>query len=145
MSFFVVTQRKEYRLSLQYSLCVHLFILIKKKIKTIYCHCCYIHTCICVAAFAGCNMEECLKVGPWGGKGGNQWSFKANKGGITEIIIFHGGAIDSISLKCGDQDGVLQNSNKIGGNGGHRNDKVHIATACPHRINSVTTHNHAFF
>ena len=74
-------------------------------------------------------MEECLKVGPWGGKGSNQWSFKANKGGITDIVLFHGGAIDSISLKCGDQDGLLHNSNKIGGNGSHRNDKVHIATA----------------
>ena len=50
-------------------------------------------------------------------------------GGITEIVIFHGGAINSISLKCGDQDGVLHNSNKIYGNGGHRNDKVHIAIA----------------
>ena len=74
-------------------------------------------------------MEECLKVGPWGGKGWNQRSFKANKGGITEIVIFHGGAINSISLKCGDQDGVLHNSNKIYGNGGHRNDKVHFAIA----------------
>ena len=53
----------------------------------------------------------------------------ANKGGITETVIFHAGAIDSISLKCGDQGGVLHNSNKIGGNGGHRNDKAHIATA----------------
>ena len=71
-------------------------------------------------------MEECLKVGPWGGKGSNQWSFKANKGGITQIIIFHGGAIDSISFKCGDEYGVLQHSKKVGGKGGNKTDKVHI-------------------
>uniref|UniRef100_A0A7N2M424 Jacalin-type lectin domain-containing protein n=2 Tax=Quercus lobata TaxID=97700 RepID=A0A7N2M424_QUELO len=98
-------------------LLLHLFSFIKAKGDVILCS-------NATKKNTGCNMEECLKVGPWGGKGGNQWSFKANKGGITEIIIFHGGAIDSISLKCGDQDGVLQNSNKIGGNGGHRNDKI---------------------
>lgn len=64
-------------------------------------------------------MEENLKVGPWGGEGGkNSWSFKANRGGISEIVIMHGWAIDAISFKSDDRSGTFQYSEKFGGNGG---------------------------
>uniref|UniRef100_A0A7N2KSA7 Jacalin-type lectin domain-containing protein n=1 Tax=Quercus lobata TaxID=97700 RepID=A0A7N2KSA7_QUELO len=69
-------------------------------------------------------MEENLKVGPWGGEGGkNSWSFKANKGGISEIVIMHGWAIDAISFKSDDRSGTFQYSDKFGGNGG-RTEKI---------------------
>ena len=71
-------------------------------------------------------MGEFLTVGPWGGIGGNHWSFVQNKGGIIEMEIHHGDAIDSISFKCGDEYGVHQQSMKVGGNGGHITKKVHI-------------------
>ena len=71
-------------------------------------------------------MEEVLTIGPWGGEGGSRWSFVENKGGIIEMEIVHGGAIDSISFKCGDEYGVLQHSKKVGGKGGNKTDKVHI-------------------
>ncbi len=73
------------------------------------------------------ELEGCLKVGlgPWGGEGGKLWSFKAKKGGITEIVILHGEAIDSISFKSDDGDGAFEYSDKFGGECG-RSDKVII-------------------
>lgn len=76
-----------------------------------------------------CRMEECMKVGQWGGNAGSYWSFKANKGGISEIIITYGGAIDSISFKSEDEDGAFEYSDMYGGNDGKRTDKVHTDTA----------------
>ena len=61
-----------------------------------------------------CSMEECMKVGQWGGNAGSYWSFKANKGGISEIIIIHGEVIDSISFKSEDGDDAFEYSDKIG-------------------------------
>uniref|UniRef100_A0A2N9GMN9 Jacalin-type lectin domain-containing protein n=1 Tax=Fagus sylvatica TaxID=28930 RepID=A0A2N9GMN9_FAGSY len=58
------------------------------------------------------ELEGCLKVGPWGGEGGKHWSFKAKKGSITEIVVLHGEAIDSISFKSDDGDGAFEYSDK---------------------------------
>ncbi|KAM3758470.1 hypothetical protein ACB098_01G046300 [Castanea mollissima] len=69
-------------------------------------------------------MEECMKVGQWEGKAGSYWSFKANKGGISEIIIIHGEAIHSISFKSEDGDGTFEYSDKYGGDDGDRTDKI---------------------
>lgn len=59
-----------------------------------------------------------MKVGQWGGVAGSYQSFKANKGGISEIIIIHGETIDSISFKSEDGDGAFEYSDKYGGDGG---------------------------
>ncbi|KAM3749711.1 hypothetical protein ACB098_05G208000 [Castanea mollissima] len=71
-------------------------------------------------------MEEFLTVASWGGEGGSRWSFVENKGGIIEMEIVHGGAIDSITFKCGDEYGVLQHSKKVGGKGGNKTDKISL-------------------
>ncbi|KAM3758468.1 hypothetical protein ACB098_01G046200 [Castanea mollissima] len=72
------------------------------------------------------STEEDLKVGPWGGEDGkNSWNFKANRGGISEIVIKHGWAIDAISFKSDDRSGTFQYSDKFGGNGG-KTEKIMI-------------------
>ncbi|GLT92126.1 hypothetical protein SLE2022_099800 [Rubroshorea leprosula] len=69
------------------------------------------------------DMEEiCPKLGPWGGLGGTEWSYKP-KGSITEIVILHGWAIDSISFKSDNGNGSAEYSQKYGGEGG-KTDKV---------------------
>ncbi|KAA8518146.1 hypothetical protein F0562_015620 [Nyssa sinensis] len=73
----------------------------------------------------GSHVEGCIFVGPWGGSSGNEWHYKA-KGDITKIIIIHGGAIDSIVFKSDNGDGSMEYSNKFGGQGGNRTDKVDI-------------------
>jgi hypothetical protein len=92
------------------------------------------------------ELEGCLKVGPWGGEGGKHWSFKAKKGSITEIVVLHGEAIDSISFKSDDGDGAFEYSDKFGGEGG-RSDKAIIIlyTSFPHKINTVTIFFACFF
>ncbi|KAK9279792.1 hypothetical protein L1049_013474 [Liquidambar formosana] len=73
----------------------------------------------------GC-LEGCISMGPWGGPGGSNFSFFV-KGGIKQIVIAHGVVIDSIVFKCDNGDGVLEESNKFGGNGGGKTDKIDIA------------------
>ncbi|KAK2654021.1 hypothetical protein Ddye_013877 [Dipteronia dyeriana] len=48
-----------------------------------------------------CNLEDFIKVGPWGSQGGTHWSFKP-MGLISEIIISHGWLFNSISFKSED-------------------------------------------
>ncbi|KAL5847636.1 hypothetical protein ACOSQ3_011160 [Xanthoceras sorbifolium] len=50
--------------------------------------------------------------------GDHEWSFKPN-GGITEIKLRRGLAIDSITFKSIDEKGNIETSNKFGGNGGY--------------------------
>ncbi|KAA8518148.1 hypothetical protein F0562_015622 [Nyssa sinensis] len=71
------------------------------------------------------HLEGCISVGPWGGSSGNEWHYKATSD-ITKIIITHGGAIDSILFKSDNDDGSMEYSNKFGGKGGSRTDKVDI-------------------
>ncbi|KAK2660531.1 hypothetical protein Ddye_007064 [Dipteronia dyeriana] len=64
------------------------------------------------------KLADSIKIGPWGGPGGNQhWSFKA-KVAITEIIITHGIVVDSISFTSIDENGKFEHSEKFGGGGG---------------------------
>ncbi|KAK1555206.1 hypothetical protein Q3G72_023347 [Acer saccharum] len=59
-----------------------------------------------------------IKVGPWGGPGGDQhWSFKA-KVAITEIIICNGWVVDSVSFVGIDENGEIHYSKKYGGDCG---------------------------
>ncbi|KAG5543205.1 hypothetical protein RHGRI_016079 [Rhododendron griersonianum] len=72
-------------------------------------------------------------MGPWGGQQGEAWAYKPN-GSITEIIVRHGGVIDSLLFKSESCDGFpLEPSQKFGGCGGNRTDKfwlfcVHFGT-----------------
>ncbi|KAK6115811.1 hypothetical protein DH2020_008080 [Rehmannia glutinosa] len=73
------------------------------------------------------NCEGEISVGAWGGSGGNNWSYKA-KHGIKQIIIRHGGVIDSIMFKgfSVDESSAADYSIKFGGVGGDRTDKIDI-------------------
>ncbi|XVF79052.1 hypothetical protein PTKIN_Ptkin14bG0188800 [Pterospermum kingtungense] len=44
------------------------------------------------------SLEGMISLGPWGGSGGGQWSYKASQG-IAEIVLHVGGSIKSISFK----------------------------------------------
>lgn len=55
-----------------------------------------------------------VKVGVWGGKGGNSWQYD---GPIEKIVLNYGSVIDSISF----------GSTKFGGNGGG-NTQVRLST-----------------
>ncbi|GAV83453.1 Jacalin domain-containing protein, partial [Cephalotus follicularis] len=43
-------------------------------------------------------LKGSVSFGPWGGPGGDPWSFKASNG-INEIVVRHGGTINSISFR----------------------------------------------
>ncbi|GAV61504.1 Jacalin domain-containing protein [Cephalotus follicularis] len=43
------------------------------------------------------HLEGSVSFGPWGGPSGDPWSFKASNG-INEIVLRHGGTINSISF-----------------------------------------------
>ncbi|KAF7124932.1 hypothetical protein RHSIM_Rhsim12G0044900 [Rhododendron simsii] len=65
------------------------------------------------------NDEGLISLGPWGGKDGVDWAYKAN-GPIMQISICYGEAINSILFRCRSFDGlVIGSSEKIGGTGGH--------------------------
>ncbi|KAL5827067.1 hypothetical protein ACOSQ3_018903 [Xanthoceras sorbifolium] len=60
-----------------------------------------------------------MKLGPWGGTGGSDWSYNPGSGSaLKEIVINHGRVVDSISFKSIDATGQTQFSDKFGGNGG---------------------------
>ncbi|GLT33911.1 hypothetical protein SLA2020_084640 [Shorea laevis] len=61
-------------------------------------------------------VDLCIKVGPWGGEGGTNWSYHP-KAEIIEIIIRSGWAIDCISFKCNDMNSS-EDSLRFGGDGG---------------------------
>uniref|UniRef100_A0A5B7B3R1 Putative eukaryotic translation initiation factor isoform 4G-1-like n=1 Tax=Davidia involucrata TaxID=16924 RepID=A0A5B7B3R1_DAVIN len=72
------------------------------------------------------HLEGCISVGPWGGPSGNEWHYYKANGDIRKIIIVHGEAVDSILFKSDNGDGSMEYSNKFGGQGGNRTDKVDI-------------------
>ncbi|KAJ6434360.1 hypothetical protein OIU84_017961 [Salix udensis] len=51
------------------------------------------------------SLEGVISLGPWGGLGGDQWSYRAI-GGITEIVLHVEGNIKSISFK--DAGGLIE-------------------------------------
>ncbi|KAL3845241.1 hypothetical protein ACJIZ3_002644 [Penstemon smallii] len=59
--------------------------------------------------------------GPWGGSGGDMWSYQPQNG-ITEIHIFHGEFINSIMFV----DGLGECSPKFGATGGNQSVKIKI-------------------
>ncbi|TXG52224.1 hypothetical protein EZV62_021393 [Acer yangbiense] len=70
------------------------------------------------------KLADSIKVGPWGGPGGDQhWSFKA-KAGITEIIICHGWVVDSVSFASIDENGKIEYSKKFGSPERGKSDKA---------------------
>ena len=64
-----------------------------------------------------------IYFGPWGGPGGNRWSYIATNG-ITEITIYSGDIINSISFK--DANGFI--SGKFGGENHNDLGKGHQVT-----------------
>ncbi|KAK0598713.1 hypothetical protein LWI29_037296 [Acer saccharum] len=63
--------------------------------------------------------QSSIKVGPWGGLGGTEWSYMP-KGGIVEIVINHGNIIDSLSFKSVCADKEAESSINFGGEGGNK-------------------------
>ncbi|KAM7468854.1 hypothetical protein LguiA_007037 [Lonicera macranthoides] len=57
------------------------------------------------------SLEGIISLGPWGGLGGNHWSYRANRA-ITQIVLRVERNIKSISLK----DATGQDSGTFGGN-----------------------------
>ncbi|KAL9380292.1 hypothetical protein Peur_025949 [Populus x canadensis] len=64
------------------------------------------------------SLEGIISLGPWGGLGGDHWSYRAS-GGITEIVLRVEGNIKSISFK--DASGLV--SGTFGGKGNDPNDR----------------------
>ncbi|XP_011015046.1 PREDICTED: mannose/glucose-specific lectin-like isoform X3 [Populus euphratica] len=64
------------------------------------------------------SSEGIISLGPWGGLGGDRWSYRAS-GGITEIVLRVEGNIKSISFK--DASGLV--SGTFGGTGNDPNDR----------------------
>ncbi|KAG5520981.1 hypothetical protein RHGRI_033514 [Rhododendron griersonianum] len=63
--------------------------------------------------------EGLISLGPWGGKDGVYWAYKANEP-IMQISICYGEAINSILFQSKSYDGlVIGRSKKFGGTGGH--------------------------
>ncbi|XAR61761.1 hypothetical protein NMG60_11016270 [Bertholletia excelsa] len=73
------------------------------------------------------NAGEYVSLGPWGGKDGEPWSYIA-RGSVSQIIVHHGDIIDSIIFQSQTGVGSLEYSDKFGGPGGVRTDKVCIHT-----------------
>ncbi|KAL5760155.1 hypothetical protein ACOSQ2_018993 [Xanthoceras sorbifolium] len=49
-------------------------------------------------------LQGTMKLGPWGGTGGSDWSYNPGSGSaLKEIVINHGRVVDSISFKSIDQ------------------------------------------
>ncbi|KAG5520985.1 hypothetical protein RHGRI_033514 [Rhododendron griersonianum] len=64
------------------------------------------------------NEEGLISLGPWGGKDGVYWAYKANEP-IMQISICYGEAINSILFQSKSYDGlVIGRSKKFGGTGG---------------------------
>ncbi|TXG64583.1 hypothetical protein EZV62_011577 [Acer yangbiense] len=65
------------------------------------------------------KKTEYIKLGPWGGAEGDDWSFKPRSSGVFKgIEIGHGVVIDSLVFISEDENGQTQNSGRIGGGGG---------------------------
>lgn len=70
------------------------------------------------------DEEGFISLGPWGGKDGVDWAYKAN-GPILQISICFGEAINSIFFRSRSCDGfVIGSSEKFGGTGGDTTEMV---------------------
>lgn len=77
-----------------------------------------------------------ISIGPWGGKGGDQWDDGACAG-VRQIILAHGRVIDSINIEY-DREGTRVWS-RHGGIGGNKTDKIQLEYP-RERLTSVSGH-----
>ncbi|XP_075090084.1 mannose/glucose-specific lectin-like isoform X2 [Nicotiana tabacum] len=77
------------------------------------------------------DQADSILVEPWGGTGGSEWNYKL-KSPIKEILIAHGGCIDSIMFRTITEQGTTIDSPKFGGNGGRINKVVFEETPLEH-------------
>ncbi|RDX60745.1 Pentatricopeptide repeat-containing protein, partial [Mucuna pruriens] len=77
-------------------------------------------------------------VGPWGGNGGSRWD-DGIYSGVRQLVIVHGEGIDSIQIEY-DKKGTSIWSEKHGGSGCHKTDKVKLD--CP---NEFLTKIHGYY
>ncbi|XAR61764.1 hypothetical protein NMG60_11016275 [Bertholletia excelsa] len=73
------------------------------------------------------SLGEYVSLGPWGGKDGEPWSYIAS-GSVSQIIVHHCDVVVSIIFQSETGVGSLAYSDKFGGPGGVRTDKVCIHT-----------------
>ncbi|XP_038990479.1 jacalin-related lectin 3 isoform X1 [Phoenix dactylifera] len=81
-------------------------------------------------SFSNGNEKSPILVGPWGGEGGSPWDDGVYTT-IRQVVVVHGAAIDSIRIEY-DKKGSSVWSEKHGGNGGTKTDKVKLDH--PHEI-----------
>ncbi|KAK9279808.1 hypothetical protein L1049_013490 [Liquidambar formosana] len=65
------------------------------------------------------SLEGCISLGPWGGSGGNKWSFSVNAG-IKKIVVVSEKAVNSILFQI--TDNGKEYPTKFGGRGGKKTD-----------------------
>lgn len=65
-----------------------------------------------------------MSVGPWGGADGFRWDDGVYSG-IRQLVVAHGAGIDSIHIEYDDR-GISVWSDKHGGSGGLKTDKVSL-------------------
>lgn len=70
------------------------------------------------------SIKKPQSVGPWGGKGGSHWDDGVYSG-VRQLVIVHGAGVDSIQIEY-DKKGTSIWSEKHGGSGGHKTDKVKL-------------------
>lgn len=68
------------------------------------------------------NEKKPISVGPWGGPNGTRWDDGVFTT-VRQLVISHGAGIDSIQIEY-DKKGGSYWSEKHGGNGGNKFDKV---------------------
>eukprot|EP00257_Ricinus_communis_P015536 XP_015573475.1 jacalin-related lectin 3 isoform X1 [Ricinus communis] len=72
----------------------------------------------------GDGEKKPIAVGPWGGQNGCRWDDGVYST-VRQLVIVHGSGIDSIQIEY-DKKGTSIWSEKHGGNGGNRTDKVKL-------------------
>ncbi|KAK7300935.1 hypothetical protein RJT34_11788 [Clitoria ternatea] len=70
------------------------------------------------------STKKPVSIGPWGGNGGSCWD-DGTYSGVRQLVIVHGVGIESIQIEY-DKKGSSVWSEKHGGNGGHKTDKVKL-------------------
>lgn len=70
------------------------------------------------------SIKKPASVGPWGGNGGSRWD-DGIYSGVRQLVVVHGTGIDSIQIEY-DKKGSSIWSEKHGGTGGNKTDKVNL-------------------
>lgn len=77
--------------------------------------------------------KHSISVGPWGGRDGHHWDDGVYST-IRQLVISHGAGIDYIQIEY-DMNGISVWSEKHGGHGGIKVDKVKFLNICSHPPN----------